>query len=637
MFFNTTMLYKKTYILMRLLKPLLVLVIGLSFFLGGVLSIAGSVDAEAVSPSDSYVSVVGGKDSNQPFSLLEGPEGSESAKGIAVGACAGSCACGEPVCTASEKTICTQWSCPVCDAVVSASHDEPYCSPASPGGSSNVTIRWSMANAATQGCASAGVLIQQYAGGEWQGILGIDDFVDGKACTDSHTFQGLSYHNNPHRYYVYWYNSSGLQITQTGEQHFTSMDCDSLASPVPGSCGPAEKIYAYNESFPAGTFCNSGSANPSNPTSPAPGGSSSWVCLGSSGGGSDSCTATRESTPTPSVELVISDTDIDEDDPQPTMRLHTQNVQLDPATCTTSNPCKCTVSYTNNAGYSGTITTLKHRPYNSATGNYEVQGSDPGYMYITPEPAATTYTAQCLGVDGNTAEDVVTVTVSPAETAVSGASCSASPNPANVNDAVQWTATASGGTQPYTCTWSGAVSGNGCTKSIPGGYSSDGVKNASVIVTSSSGLSSDTASCSVDVEAPPPPQCSDGGDNGDADSVADAADPGCHSDGDAGNSGSYTPNDNDEGAPPAAVQIDATPRIVNPGTPTELEWTATNVASCVITGPGGPWTGANSPAGGQQTGNVTQTTTFTITCNDLDGGQESDSVIVRLNPNFQEE
>lgn len=50
-----------------------------------------------------------------------------------------------------------------------------------------------------------------------------------------------------------------------------------------------------------------------------------------------------------------------------------------------------------------------------------------------------------------------------------------------------------------------------------------------------------------------PPQCSDGVDNDDPeDTLVDAADPGCHTDGDPGNPGSYDPEDNDEtdGAPP---------------------------------------------------------------------------------------
>lgn len=45
----------------------------------------------------------------------------------------------------------------------------------------------------------------------------------------------------------------------------------------------------------------------------------------------------------------------------------------------------------------------------------------------------------------------------------------------------------------------------------------------------------------------PPTQCNDGVDNNDPeDTLADAADPGCHTDGDANNAASYDPNDNDE-------------------------------------------------------------------------------------------
>jgi hypothetical protein len=48
-------------------------------------------------------------------------------------------------------------------------------------------------------------------------------------------------------------------------------------------------------------------------------------------------------------------------------------------------------------------------------------------------------------------------------------------------------------------------------------------------------------------EAGPAPQCSDDVDNADPeDTLADEADPGCHTDGDATNTGSYDPNDNDE-------------------------------------------------------------------------------------------
>jgi hypothetical protein len=52
-----------------------------------------------------------------------------------------------------------------------------------------------------------------------------------------------------------------------------------------------------------------------------------------------------------------------------------------------------------------------------------------------------------------------------------------------------------------------------------------------------------------------PPQCSDGVDNGDPeDTLADAADPGCHSDGDPNNPNTYVPSDNDETHTPPPPQ-----------------------------------------------------------------------------------
>jgi hypothetical protein len=59
-----------------------------------------------------------------------------------------------------------------------------------------------------------------------------------------------------------------------------------------------------------------------------------------------------------------------------------------------------------------------------------------------------------------------------------------------------------------------------------------------------------------DCQQPPPTtQCNDGVDNADPeDELVDAADPGCHTDGDASNPDSYDPTDNDETDEPAATQ-----------------------------------------------------------------------------------
>jgi hypothetical protein len=63
--------------------------------------------------------------------------------------------------------------------------------------------------------------------------------------------------------------------------------------PLNGACGPAAKAYYYNEVFPSGTYCSSGTANPATPVNPAAGGSTSWSCTGIGGGTTASCTATR--------------------------------------------------------------------------------------------------------------------------------------------------------------------------------------------------------------------------------------------------------------------------------------------------------------------------------------------------------
>jgi hypothetical protein len=56
-----------------------------------------------------------------------------------------------------------------------------------------------------------------------------------------------------------------------------------------------------------------------------------------------------------------------------------------------------------------------------------------------------------------------------------------------------------------------------------------------------------------------PPQCSDAADN-DGDAAIDAADPGCHTDGNAGNAGSYDPNDDDEANAAVLAAAEQLPR-----------------------------------------------------------------------------
>ncbi|KKW20289.1 MAG: Hemagglutinin/hemolysin-like protein, partial [Candidatus Adlerbacteria bacterium GW2011_GWC1_50_9] len=86
------------------------------------------------------------------------------------------------------------------------------------------------------------------------------------------------------------------------------------------------------------------------------------------------------------------------------------------------------------------------------------------------------------------------------------------------------------------------IGGDAVNRSIPGTYV------VAYNYTDSDGVSANEVTRTVVVTAKP--QCSDGEDN-DEDGKTDSEDPACHTDGDAGNSGSYDPELNDEGDDPA--------------------------------------------------------------------------------------
>jgi hypothetical protein len=65
------------------------------------------------------------------------------------------------------------------------------------------------------------------------------------------------------------------------------------AAPVNGVCGAAATTYPYSATAFSGALCNAGTASPASPVFPAKGDSSSWSCLGTNGGSSPSCTASR--------------------------------------------------------------------------------------------------------------------------------------------------------------------------------------------------------------------------------------------------------------------------------------------------------------------------------------------------------
>jgi hypothetical protein len=81
------------------------------------------------------------------------------------------------------------------------------------------------------------------------------------------------------------------------------------------------------------------------------------------------------------------------------------------------------------------------------------------------------------------------------------------------------------------------------------------------------------------------------------------------------------PEDQD---PPAAESPTPLPRVtltsaaasITSGYSTTLDWTSTNVDSCQASG---GWSGSRTPAGSEFTPALTQDTTFSLTCSNVDG------------------
>jgi hypothetical protein len=76
-----------------------------------------------------------------------------------------------------------------------------------------------------------------------------------------------------------------------------SCTANHAAAPVNGVCGAAATSYPYSTTAYSGALCSTGTASPTSPSFPAIGSSSSWSCLGTNGGSSPSCTASRTIVP----------------------------------------------------------------------------------------------------------------------------------------------------------------------------------------------------------------------------------------------------------------------------------------------------------------------------------------------------
>jgi hypothetical protein len=68
---------------------------------------------------------------------------------------------------------------------------------------------------------------------------------------------------------------------------------DAISTRACGLCGTAAKNYTTSESQFSGTMCRSGTLQPANPAFPIPGAITTWQCVGSDGGVSATCTATK--------------------------------------------------------------------------------------------------------------------------------------------------------------------------------------------------------------------------------------------------------------------------------------------------------------------------------------------------------
>ncbi len=85
------------------------------------------------------------------------------------------------------------------------------------------------------------------------------------------------------------------------------------------------------------------------------------------------------------------------------------------------------------------------------------------------------------------------------------------------------------------------------------------------------------------------------------------------------------------------IDLRVIPSLVHQGDTTKVNWSSTNVQSCVVQGQNGDsWTSLLSPVGGQTSKPITGQTTYTLTCIDLSGVSLSKQATVTVIPKFQE-
>lgn len=107
-------------------------------------------------------------------------------------------------------------------------------------------------------------------------------------------------------------------------------------------------------------------------------------------------------------------------------------------------------------------------------------------------------------------------------------------------------------------------------------------------------------------------------------------------------------NEDDDGVPgggnggavgpaPIDLTLRAIPSLVRQNNSTKVNWSATGVVSCTVTGTNSDsWNGLTSPVGGETSRPITGETKYTLSCRDARGDTHSRQVTVRILPTFQE-
>jgi hypothetical protein len=192
-------------------------------------------------------------------------------------------------------------------------------------------------------------------------------------------------------------------------------------------------------------------------------------------------------------------------------------------------------------------------------------GGNPNHGFTWPTPASLkdgvphSITAYAINTPGPANNPPLSGTPKSITCAVPSIvlSCSVSPSAILTGKSALWTANVSGGTAPYTFTWTSnnaeGPSGTGNTKNVT--YNQEGVKTASVTVVDSVLQSFGPVACGNTLTVRLP-ECGDGIDNIDPEDespqdpldrrLIDCQDPACHTDGNPNNPDSCDPTIDDE-------------------------------------------------------------------------------------------